>query len=269
MTDINEAFRYWRQRGTRAAVALQRARDDVAANTPRFGGKPDSTYGWSNGSQATRAEYGSLHIPDLAAAGLRLVGYCDELTRIDHTGWFVDEDQNDKMRGVVLQLPARDGRAQYLAGYEDPYGNGYVLELPKHGRAIIPGECKGGAGEDGPTYSSDAKEAARAADAFAEREADEARDYNAAWRAGSDFAAKGEEIAEARKEALAILAERRKVQGVDAPALCKAIRARVESLLETIADARRDREALAESVWSDKLTAAFNDGAGIVQAGRF
>ena len=57
--------------------------------------------------------------------GLRLVGFADEIAKaegswrsIQHTGWFTDDDQSEKYRGVVYQLPSR-GEPLYVYGYAD------------------------------------------------------------------------------------------------------------------------------------------------------
>ena len=75
-----------------------------------------------------------------------------------------------------------------------------------------------------------------------------------------------------RQEALAILSERRAVKGKgNYPALCAAIRSQVESLLETIAEARTKRADLANGdaeglyFWTGdkRLQAAFCEGADL------
>jgi hypothetical protein len=100
-------------------------------------------------------------------AGLRLVGFADEIARaegyprsIDHTGWFTDPygDSDGSMRGIVFRLPARDGASVYVYGYADPHNDGAALLC----------------------FDNDADspmEAARYADSFAERHAEEEREY--------------------------------------------------------------------------------------------
>ena len=71
---------------------------------------------------------------------------------------------------------------------------------------------------------------------------------------------------------MTILSERRAVKGKgNYPALCAAIRSQVESLLETIAEARTKRAELAEGERTDlffcpgekRLQDAFCEGAGL------
>ncbi len=98
--------------------------------------------------------------------GLRFVGYADEIYYyIRHRGWFTRDDgwDGEVLRGIVVQLPARHGREQYLAGYDDPNNDGCgCFEMDIY---------------------DDKDEAAKAADHTAESFADRERDYNRAWDA--------------------------------------------------------------------------------------
>ncbi|RWE37433.1 hypothetical protein [Mesorhizobium sp.] len=204
-------------------------------------------------------------IENPSACGLRFVGYAHDLARLNHTGWFVDNDQNETIKGVVFQLSARDGKPLFVSGYEDANGNGYSLDFDDIET--------GASGED----CDDAKrDAARYADQIAEWIAEDEREYSAAWQAGSRFAELGDEIKADRKLALELLAERRAARddGKAFPAICATIRQRVESILETIGEARAERRKLSEgdfvSDWlpgwntrEQRLVEAFNEGAGI------
>src|SRR5690554_4252161 len=68
---------------------------------------------------------------DTAAAGLRFVGFADELVQfgaIDHKGWYTDPDGfGEVYRGAVWQLPARNGQCLYVAGFVDPCNEGAAL----------------------------------------------------------------------------------------------------------------------------------------------
>lgn len=210
--------------------------------------RPANNGTWSE----DRREYYATAWPD----GWRVLGTSEEVCRkegsrrVDHSGWYTSPEGDDgqTLSGYVLQIPARDGVAQYVAG---------TAHSEFDGVTIYPA-----ARYDSPL------DAASAADDHAKTDAEQEREYQTAWRAGQEWAEKGEEIATARKEALAILAERRAVKGVQAPALCKAIRAKVESLLDTIREAREEREKL-ESGDSERLyfypdarlIAAFKEGA--------
>jgi len=81
--------------------------------------------------------------------------YCDEVegVRIRHTGWFCDEYQDDKIRGIVARLPRGRG---FLAGWT--MGTGMA------------------SGWEGDVYET-AQDAARAADSLAENMAEKEREY--------------------------------------------------------------------------------------------
>jgi hypothetical protein len=62
------------------------------------------------------------HVSD----GLRLVGLAHEVlehgtNRLNHTGWYCDDFQDELARGVIYQLPARGGVPQFVYGVADPY----------------------------------------------------------------------------------------------------------------------------------------------------
>lgn len=165
---------------------------------------------------------------------------------IHHTGWHTDpHGDGDTIRGLVARLPHGRG---FLAGWS--MGESMASQL-----------------ETASVYADDVS-AARAADSIAESAAESEREYQTAWQAGSRFAELGEEVREARAEALQILRDRRTAS--DSATLCKVIRDRVESLLEFIAEARQERAKLADGdadgliFWSgeDRLRAAFNEAAG-------
>lgn len=296
------AFRHYRGRNHSAALSLELARNDVANGVARYGSVPWSGFSRHVAGEITTVE--SRFFESAAASGLRFVGYADALQRsIDHTGWFTDEFQESKLRGAVFQLPAKDGRARFLPAYQESDNDGYVLDVSrgalvtadwvrsvdyhKRGGMTAPGAFQGftpsALASLSPRECQDIENestrdgAAIDADRFAERAAERQREYHEAWHAGQVWQQAGEDVQRLRREALAILRERRAVQGVDAPTLCGVIRSRVESILEKIREAREERESLMDS-WSApaadyaapswqrrkaELFDAFRDGAGI------
>lgn len=84
--------------------------------------------------------------------GLRWA-WCDDVARIRHTGWFCDDFQDTKIRGLVMRLPHGRG---FLAGWS--MGEGMASEIE---------------------YSiyADEESAAWAADSLAEAAADSEREY--------------------------------------------------------------------------------------------
>jgi hypothetical protein len=89
--------------------------------------------------------------------------FADEVySGIDHTGWFADPDQANKMRGIVASLP----HGKFLAGYWQSMNDerAYFSDI-----------------------YDDEKEAARAADHEAEKAAEKENEYQERWRAASDL----------------------------------------------------------------------------------
>lgn len=212
--------------------------------------------------------------------GLRVIGFADEIAKsdyahlsgIDHKGWYTDsEDQSDKFRGVVFQLPSRDGCAVYLSGYQDLDSR----DRPNHGGYLVALRPKdwniGEKGADDYRHDSEAaRQAARDADGLAESSSEEARDYSDSWRLGQEYA---DHIAESRGYRL----ERRKLMATLGAARRDMNRLAVKSpwvrelcqrICDDIADlkesARKAYDA-AQKILSDNPYAvkdAFNDGAG-------
>jgi len=160
--------------------------------------------------------------------------------------------------GVVYQLTGRDGRARFVAGFQfGGVDGGPSLDLS----TVYESE-----GEESAMDGAQHSDASRAADDMAKRAAEAESDYQAAWRAGYDYAEAGEEVKRAREEARRILKERREAAALTPslyPSLCGTIRGRVAALCEEIAEARAKR---AELVVGDCDSAYFWPGDGILQS---
>lgn len=112
-------------------------------------------------------------IENIGDAGLRSCGFADEIcTGIQHTGWYSDPygDPDNTLRGIVCQLPARNGHPQYVVGYADPNNEG-AAHIDFN---IIEG-CRGGL-EGAPT-DDELLTAARDADNMAEKYAETEKEY--------------------------------------------------------------------------------------------
>lgn len=181
---MNKHYAKHRRNGRPALGAISLARADIAAGKPepwesRIWKKPASnqSFNWHGETM--------LWIENPAAVGLRFCGLAHDLTRLDHTGWFMSEDgwTGETCCGVVYQLPARNGLTRFLAGYADPYqsakdGSGPAcLSL----EAI---ESETHAAESDCGTEDAMRQAARNADWCAEKRAEESREHDSAWRAG-------------------------------------------------------------------------------------
>jgi hypothetical protein len=188
--------------------------------------------------------------------GSGLIVVCENATKRanrDTTGYYTRSDGGDPIHGVVLATRNEESpKARFFAAISD-YDN------PGAYRILWEAE-------------DSLDDAIRTADHIAGESAEEARDYDAAHTAGRAWADFGEGIKTLRKEALAILKDRKAAHG--SPILCAVIREKVESLVSEIADMRKRRARLADGQgasdsdhWSQfytgdkRLRAAFNDGA--------
>lgn len=233
---LRSAFFYHRSKGRPASSAIIFARGDVAVGRDRhaYSYPKPLNQGWGN----ARADDGSVWIEDLSAAGLRLVDYADKLAKLGHTGWYTSDDNElgESLRGVVVHMAARNGSPRYLAGYEDPNNPGsYRLDASEifAGNTVQP-------------WQTPEHDAALAADSFAERSAEQERDYNRAWQAGRRFEDLAEEVATTRRSLLSLIMEAKATckAGRLGPALRAAIGDKITDGLNAIRKARAKRARL-------------------------
>lgn len=268
-----------------AQSALARARADVANGTERHNFNYISRLHYFNGRMSW--------VERPADIGLRFVGYADKIVSLRHTGWYTDpEGERETLRGVVYQLPGRNGKPLFVAGHDNTdngaadsggpalidfgtlyEGEGTELVKPRDGWSAY------WAYETNPADHDGAKEAARGADSFAEKRAEEEREYQTAWQAGSMYAMEGERIKEVRKGMLALMKERREIMystdtGKPPHAICNALRGAIGDMLDTIREARAKRAQLKSGDFDglefyehdSSLQSAFADGANLTAA---
>lgn len=238
-------------------------------------------------SSPARSRERLAYVEKPEAFGLRFVGRVtpeshggrDTWDTRESCGWHTDpygdvfKDGAWLCFGVVYQLPARDGCARFVAGYEfGGQDGGPCLDL---GNVYTSESARGlNCSYEGAQGHDDARDAARAADSMAERAAEREREYQTAWALGNVYAEARQEVTEARTAALALLKERRAAMaeaGANLPATCRAIRDSVAGYVETIRDAR---ERMAKALEGDgpyglcvymgqDEKAAFCDAAGL------
>lgn len=114
--------------------------------------------------------------------GLRVVGTVQEIAkregyRIDHNGWFIDSFQDETTCGTVYQLPAKDGKPQYVPANSDPHNSDCAV-LDFH------------------SITDDLHDAVRWADSMAESYAEKEREFQAKQNAESRIEEIQEEIRE-------------------------------------------------------------------------
>ena len=177
----------------------------------RWGGTPFQIEGY-------RHTFGRWH--ESPATPFRFIGLAHEIVRLGHTGWYTrDNEYDETARGVVYMLPHN----RFLAAIADPYqpnknGSGpCIVETNANGQPII--------------YDSK-EDAARAADSFAERYAEAARedDRRECERMRLEDAASEavEALKSKREEARALLDEIRASRL--SPGLCERMRGELRAL---------------------------------------
>lgn len=105
----------------------------------------------------------SVSVPVSVVDGWRTIGKAhDIVSYMNHSGWYIDASRDETIAGEVWQLPARNGSPVYVAGYRDGESGYYVMDASR-------GNLH--------TYA-DKYDAARAADALAESDAEDRREYD-------------------------------------------------------------------------------------------
>lgn len=267
-------YRYFRNVRHMGAAAAYRA----ALELPAVYTKGREWYGPKGGAGAPFKHGGDVlrWIESTADAGLRFIGYADEIAGLRHTGWHCDDEGRETLRGAVWALPGRKGEARLVYGYQEWEGRG---EMNEGSAAVCVSDIVRVPMRDefGNLDETDgARDAARWADGLAESVAEDRRDYESLYRAGRAAAEADAEALEARGELLPLLAElrglRRSPVAGNAPAVCKALRQRIDSLLETISEKRETRESAWGRVYRpddvEAWRAGFIDESGFVRAVR-
>lgn len=160
----------------------------------------------------------------------RSSGKAHDIVRMRHTGWYVDAEGSETIEGEVWQLPARNGSPRYVAGFRDGE-SGYCVLDASRGNVCL--------------YDS-ADDAARAADALAESEAGQRREYDERLREAESIR---DEMDEKKDEARAARADAKRYihalrQQMKAGDVADAVR-------ELMAGMIRDHRAEASRAWSE------------------
>ena len=169
----------------------------------------------------------------------REVGHADEVAvesgcrmAIDHRGWYLDaivDGLTEVCRGHVLQLPARQGREQYIPAVTFSDSDGVIIW---------------------PLDISDNKlEAARSADHYAKVRAEEERSYRIKEAASMRIEDLHEEckaaVAEVHELKLAI----RRSQDLEEP-ICSALKSTISQLRREVARSIEEIKELRANPWS-------------------
>lgn len=215
----------------KACYALEAARNRLAN-----GGRPGTGRPTPAGAYPQRRA-GESYFDNPGAFGFRLVGFVSpDGRRWGNAGWQYGEraegfctspfgdysrDGDGLVWGAVYQLPARHGRARFVAAYVWGHegGNGATLDLSTVWEGA-PDDNESGV-QDNPGACDAAREANRLADSNAERE----REYQSAWQCGNAYGDALEAAKAARVAFRDLVRERRRAKAAKAtaPAICAAI----------------------------------------------
>lgn len=249
------AYRYHRRKGVPARRALEMATADAADGKTRFASCAVS--GW-NPAFAAFGESGMRWIENPAECGLRFVGYADECARLNHTGWYLDSDGFETARGIVYQMPARNGAPVFVAGYADPFngtkGNEWKNPACLSFSSVVYGES--GWFSTDPRDNPECADAGRLADRITEIMAESEREYREVTDARQRFESLADDIKAEWSEWSALMREcramrQRAADAVNiAPHIAATIRARLASIRESILEMTAERETLASDYGS-------------------
>lgn len=242
----------------------------------------------SNGAPPAVGGERGRWIEEPTLARLREVGTPESIGVTKVTGYYLNPcGDGETVSGVVYQLPARKGRARFLAGYADPFGNGGAflsLEIFESDDWRTERAAKIKRNPKTPSYNlpssesaaDDAKrEAAHRADGMAESMAKDEREYQEAYQAGANAREKAREARAAGKAWLALMREARnafatrRARGMvgiplaETLAVFRDLKARIREACEKYQDARdaarEARDDIGAWAWR-KYGAAIREG---------
>lgn len=264
---IASHYRHYRVTGRHGVrEALQRAKELPAAYV-----KGREYYGvypaW--GAPMKRGHDTIRHVADYRAAGLRHLGYADDINKRIGKGWYTDDDCHGALRGAVFLLPGKGKAARLVYGYCEMEGE---REMNKGSALISVSHIVTSRAEDSYLMDSpEAREAAGLADGMAEQWAEDQRDYQRAYNEGRKAAEKDGEAGEARKAALPLLAEFRAVRRgrmILSEVMCELLQSSIRSALYDIRQTRTERDHMWSECGTYQETAWLDGFADHTESGR-
>lgn len=177
--------------------------EHVVNPDPLWGGQP-----WTIKGSSTELRF----VEDLSGY-FRNVQKAHDIIKLDHTGWFTDNFNEQTCHGIVVQLPARNGEPVYLYGVNDPNN--------KNTGMIAWQKCE---------WTNDKETAARWADDMAKYYAEANRESEAEETATTQIAEARERIVEIRTELRVLSAEVRQQSAVLTKPICDVLRREMKNL---------------------------------------
>lgn len=189
-----------------------------------------------------RGPKGQIYSETLDQYGVDL-GAVDKLfpRLIDHNGWYADNYQGDLIVGHVCRTRCSRGTL-YIPATRNTDCDGTVHYI--NDAELVPR----GATED--DHDKACREAARSADHYAEKEAEDCREDNAKYMAEADIEEARAEIHGINKFVLALLGEIKSAGADFTPAICTALRAEVQQYLRDRREQFKIIKAREEDYWT-------------------
>ncbi len=154
----------------------------------------------------------------------RNVQYADKVLNLRHTGWYADREfQENVIRGIVAQLPARGREENWIAGYEDSDSESCVFYMD---------------------LFHDKESAARYADSCAEQLAEKESEYQEQWRRERDIEDKTEENKNMLAEIKTLRAELVKVSDCGHLLATSTLRDKIHELIRDIRNNQKQIKSL-------------------------
>jgi len=197
---------------------------------------------------------------DYVSAPVKLVdgwrdrGNADSILNLRYSAWYADEDGDETYTPHVWQIPARNGKSQFVAGYTEGEGpsrenvSGYCVLVLDGGKLAL--------------YDTQ-EEAAREADHLAERNAERQREYDVRWHEAQEHDEARNDarqvLSAARGEAAAIIEAWREQQSIGAlgTMVCTRLRLDFDKARDRMHAAMKDIARAADAIDSLGMAGEF------------
>lgn len=183
----------------------------------------------------------TIFVDDLKDCPFNFEGDAHELAKIDHTGWYADQCQDNLVKGAVMSF-RNPGR---LYGEDDNTGN----QTHKVFLAAYYETDADGATIDYSHFYETARDAAYAADRLAERAAEKEREYQAKDQAERDIEELKGEIHTLNKETLALIKDVRQQASTFPSTVCDVIRGHIYNVRKQRREKFKRIAALKNDYW--------------------
>jgi hypothetical protein len=178
-----------------------------------------------------------FHCDPSEIAGYRAHDDSHDLIRLDHTGWYCDDFQNETVRGIVGVF--RWGKKVYIVPgvmYSDSDCHSYDLTQCE---TLTPSEAFDDRGYQTDTLADTMREVARVADQMAEKTGEESREADQEFQAEQLCEQLQDKIQETRETVRKLIKEIKSAGKAFSPTICETLRDKVQDLMIEIRQYRK------------------------------